>query len=341
MAAAGVSAGPNQARAFVHAAIGVIDSFPARTPDSAEVYAFGPARIRLVFHSPELHARFGPAFQHLVVDDGPVDLTITLADPAALPVTMPDLPWPPSAYRACGEIPGFVEGPEYSNLDVIMAALSALDETAGRAIYWNRRPAALPSYECAGPLRALLHRFLVRRWSMPMVHAGAVARDGVAALIVGDKGAGKSTTTLSCLAAGLGFLGDDKILLQRPGAERSATVHSAYSCAKVYLDETERFPIAGLAQAVHPPTTADDTKGLVYVSELAPARTSRLVPLDPAIALRTLVSDVVGRFPSTAAQTFSAVARVCRDVPCYRLEAGSDLRVVAETVAGALNPGSM
>src|SRR5690606_21543168 len=130
--------------------------------------------------------------------------------------------------------------------------------------------------------------------------------DGKAVLIIGDKGAGKTTTTLSCLEADLGYIGDDKVLVD--AAEHTA--FSLYSVAQFFMNETEKLPLKGLGTFLHGPLTADDRKALIYGDQFAPRQivtaarivaivhcsiadstTSSLTPLDPAFAVRKLVSD--------------------------------------------------
>ncbi len=45
------------------------------------------------------------------------------------------------------------------------------------------------------------------------LHAGAVCNDEGALVLLGESGAGKSTTTTAMVSAGYGYLGDDEVLL--------------------------------------------------------------------------------------------------------------------------------
>ncbi len=308
------------------------------------------AVVELRFASTILGRLFRPAFAHLSAEGTPAALTVTLWDGADSSV--PALPWSPGDYRPCGEIQDYSDGPYYLHLDVPMSALTVVDRPGGRAAYWNRRPDMIPSYEYAAPLRALIHRWAIDR-GMPLVHAGAVARDGRAALIIGEKGAGKSTTTLSCLAAGLSYLADDRCLV---AANPEPKVYSVYSCAKVFVTEVGRIPLGGFAQAARPPTSGSDKKALVYVDQVAPgqmsraaalgcliapsptgASRSRLVRRPAAEAARLLMADMLGKSPVTAAQSFATIRDVCGRLPFFRLEAGTDLAEVAATVDQALS----
>jgi hypothetical protein len=345
------AAGP--ARDFVQSVIAAVDRAPASDDAFTSRYSIGGSRITIEYRSPRLEQRFVPALAHLLLaNDCPADLTITVADPRTVNAAIPPLPWGFDEYRACGEIRGFVEGPYYTHLDVPMSALSVFSEQTARAVYWCRQPAELPAYECAGPLRAILHRYFLRTHDMPLVHAGAVALNGKAALIIGEKGAGKSTTAMACLAAGLSYLGDDKILVD---GRNSPQVFSVFGSAKIFVKDLHQLSLCGLAQAMHPPVTKDDEKGILYLSEVAPDRIidkaslaaiiqpfsvggvrSELVPLNSGSALLSPIPELVGRYPSTAARAFEILHKVFQTVPCYRLHAGRDLKGVAAVIRDIL-----
>ena len=60
------------------------------------------------------------------------------------------------------------------------------------------------------------------------------------ALLLGASGAGKSTTTLACLASGLAIAGDDFVLVEPAGID--AVVHSISTTAKLSRAALLRFP---------------------------------------------------------------------------------------------------
>ena len=55
---------------------------------------------------------------------------------------------------------------------------------------------------------------------MQLLHAGAVVGPAGAAVIRGPAGAGKSTLVAACRASGLGFLGDESLLVDRESPDR-------------------------------------------------------------------------------------------------------------------------
>jgi hypothetical protein len=313
--------------------------------------ACGGQAIRLGFDSAVLRERFSPALQHLASAGDAHGLQIVLWEPNDASRELPPFPWPDDIYRACGEMPGFSEGDPYIHFDVPMGALSVLDLQSRHACYVCRAPQTLPGYECASPLRFLLHRFFVES-GMAMVHAGAVARDGRAALITGPAGAGKSTTTLSCLAAGFKYLGDDRCLVQR---NEGPVVWAVYSSAKIFAADIDRLPIADLLRGMDLSPPSGETKSIIHVDQVAPALMaqradiaciitptisaeprSKLVEISSAEAAKLLIADIIGHSPTTIRKSLPIIVDICKRRPAFRLEAGRNLAEVAETVMKAI-----
>ena len=100
-------------------------------------------------------------------------------------------------------------------------------------------PDLIPWWERAAPLRMSLAWHLDQNGSS-FLHGAAVTRAEDAALIVGPGGSGKSTTALSCLLAGFGYLGDDYCASSADG-ERVHSVYGSAKLAPVGLDAVEGF----------------------------------------------------------------------------------------------------
>jgi len=223
--------------------------------------------------------------------------------------------------------------------------LSVLDRPRRRAWCWVRDVAALPYYEFAAPLRHLLQWWIVARGGA-LVHSAAVGTSAGGALIVGPSGSGKSTTALACLEAGLGFAGDDYVLVA-PG--EPPTVHMAYATAKIVRDALPRH--AHYADYFRNLGNVDE-KPMLFMHEAAPrsmlhsfplralvlpvvarlAKT-RIIPAAPADVLRALAPSSVMLFPLAGALAFRRIAAWCRALPCFRAELADDPRDVGVTFA--------
>ena len=231
---------PSQAAAEFAEGVLAIAAEAGRRAHARRWIALGELTAVLNFASEDLHRLFASSFARTAVPVAAPAMSVALWEPRPDIAAIEPLPWPAEAYRACGEIAGYSDGRYYIRLDVPMDALTVLDVETGRAAYLNRNPRALPTYEWAGPLRWLIQRLAVEH-DMVFAHAAAVARPGRAAVIAGARGAGKSTTTLACYAAGFDYLGDDRCLLS--GSPRPR-VFSVYSTAKVFAGDANRFAIA-------------------------------------------------------------------------------------------------
>lgn len=102
--------------------------------------------------------------------------------------------------------------------------------------------------------------------TMQLLHAGAVVGPAGAVVVRGAAGAGKSTLVAACRAAGLGFLGDESLLVDRDDPDRlEATLRDL-----VLTPESAR--LLGLSAASVPTFSGGERKRRVPLPEpLAPA----------------------------------------------------------------------
>jgi hypothetical protein len=120
---------------------------------------------------------------------------------------------------------------------------------------------ALPSFELACPLRGIFS-WILRNNDMAMIHSAAVAdEEGNAHLIIGDSGAGKSTTAISCLLSGMRYIGDDLCAL----GKRNGVIHvfSIYSSGKTCQSDWAFMPELG-ELAVPDSMRSDDYHKEIY-----------------------------------------------------------------------------
>jgi hypothetical protein len=229
--------------------------------------------------------------------------------------------------------------------------LSLLDVERGLAILWMPSARSVAWYERAAPFQRPLHWWLRTR-GLQLTHAAVVGRFGGDGVLLGGRGgSGKSTTTLACLSAGLGWGGDDHILL---AGSDPPVAYSLYGAAKLAPPDLARMlpemvPAAGddLApgqeKAVLEPERVYPGRLLHRVPIRAVAlpvvrggRFSRLVEVSPAAAIAAIVPSTLLQLRWTEPGEYAAIAAALRSVPSYRLELGTDLRGVADAVAGLL-----
>jgi hypothetical protein len=192
----------------------------------------------------------------------------------------------------------------------------------------------------AGDFRAHPGCYALSAWlagpRTQVLHAGAVAYDGAAALIVGGSGAGKSTTVLACAMAGADFLGDDLVLVDwgDDNGTVKLTVHCLFATAKLNEDSASAlgaitWPMLGTTPkdkavvAVRPRLKVARSAPIVALIVLAPPITGvpRPQPLTSAevMASLTLTAAPVACRTGAPAAWLASAAALARRLPAYRL----------------------
>jgi hypothetical protein len=217
------------------------------------------------------------------------------------------------------------------------AAVTLVDRTGGRAIYFTEDAAVLPYYETAAPLRALWHAWFSARGKLPL-HGACVGRDGDALLLTAPGGNGKSTTALLALQAGFDYLADDWCLL----SPREPAAYSLFNTAKLRPNNLHRFP--GLESRIHNWDKLDEEKATFFLQAHFPNQLrgrSRLRAIviprvsgetnstfqreNSALAWHALMGVTLRGIAGSGREVFSLLGEVARCVPVYRLNLGSDL----------------
>jgi hypothetical protein len=299
-------------------------------------------RIRIQFAGSALIPVVEPALGHLGTQHDEHDipsLTIGVWDAASTGV--PRFPLPPGVERH-GE-----NGPRYhGERDGIVvhagdATLSIADATRKTALYYVPEADSVPWYQRAAPFREIVHAWA--RWhDLELLHAGAVGHLDGGALVAGAAGAGKSTTSVACLRAGLGYAGDDYVLVD----VGRAFVHSLYSSAKLDWENLEGHP-----WLFQPVNARADAKALALLARDAPERMvsgfpllalllptisgrdeTRAVPMTAAHALLGLAPSTVLQMPGESQLALGAMTHLVERIPAFRLELGANVAAVANTV---------
>ncbi|MCW5712941.1 MAG: hypothetical protein KIT43_00300 [Bauldia sp.] len=183
-----------------------------------------------------------------------------------------------------------------------------------------------------------------------VLHAGAVAHDGAAALLVGVGGVGKSTTALACAFAGADFLGDDLVLVDAAGPDGPGpTVHSLFATAKLNPDSVLALGVTGWTPigttpknkavlAIRDRLSVIRSAAIVALVLLAPPVTGRPrpQPLRAAEAMSLVMpsSIPVACRTGSPAELLAVVAALARRVPAWRLPLSWDLDALGTAVRG-------
>jgi hypothetical protein len=309
----------------------------AESPNTQTLRMAG-VTIRLHMVGPALALALLPALAHLISSAAfaaPLDITFHLWDGAATGVWPPRPPFTAADYRRYGQRAVAYDG-TFSLMHAPTAGqLFAYDRETRQGYFWVEDASQLSIYERAAPLQTLFH-WALGEFGWQIVHAAAVGTEAGGVLLIGNTGAGKSTTALSCLTGdGLRLLSDDKCLARLDPAPQA---FAAFSSGKIKADMLERLPhfrekLRGW----------DDSfkagKGLVF---LYPGYAERLIttfpikalviprvtgqaeaalrPLPPSEAFRVFGPSTVIWLPGAEAENYRFTAELTRRLPCHQLD---------------------
>lgn len=323
----------------------------------------GEFTVCLRFAGDGLRPYVSPALDHLWTEPMPApDLTICLWDTVSTntPVA-PLINWlcksirmqPFEQLSPRQEIHALSNARVPATFEMGAGVLSMLDTQQDIAVYWVHDATQLPYYEQGAPLRTILNWWLSRR-NFQCVHAGAVGTAEGGVLLTGKGGSGKSTTALACLDSDLLYVSDDYCLFT---TEPRPYVYSLYNTAKLNgLRDLQRQPqflplihnVDQLGQEklmmfLAPHLAHKLQRGFPLKAILLPCVTgnvaTKLTPIAAGLALRALAPTSLFQLPGTAQRSFLNMGQLVRQLPCYQLELGSDLRAIPDTILQLLSAG--
>ncbi|HRX03380.1 MAG: hypothetical protein KDI12_05390 [Anaerolineae bacterium] len=188
---------------------------------------------------------------------------------------------------------------------------------------------------------------LLRRRGFFSLHAFAAARDGKAVLLVGDIGAGKTTTGLSLLEAGWKLVSNDSPLLSQSADGVLACAYPGLLAA--YDDTLARFPSlhrfqgdpadrrkrAIPAQDAYGDVWQDEAKaGVLLFPRVTPGlECSRVEPMEAPEALLALVPNSIERWDRDyIAPHLALLQALVQQAPAYRLLLAPDIAALPDLI---------
>jgi hypothetical protein len=298
--------------------------------------------VRLRFAGSALARAILPAFSPVLCSaGGQEDVEVELWDEASTGVGIPEPVWRLGDVIGRGDVASLSGGRIRVQVDDRNEILTLWDRELRRGVVWAGDARRLPYWVPAAPLRPILHWGLAGR-TRHMLHAGAVGDEHAGALLVGPPGSGKSTTTLACLDAGLGYVGDDYVLVETEPSARAVTVYSTAKLNAPSLELLPRLPALQLSPdaqkfvvdvAVARPDLIRRSAAIsaILLPEVTRGR-PRLRSVPAAEALRALAPSTILQHSYESATGMSVMAALVRDIPAYRLELGSDISAVAPAI---------
>jgi hypothetical protein len=223
------------------------------------------------------------------------------------------------------------------------ASLLWLDRRRAKIIGCFENASTLSCADRARPLQRMMGEFS-RSLQVQEIHAAMIGYKGVALLLVGGGGRGKTTTALDSLHEGLDFFGDDSIGLSKAGSGEFLG-HCLYASARVLPKQLARWPhFASQWQFPEPPELkalfqpADSHPQQLGLSARICAIAIPFVATGHAAATRIAAHNAFRalfqesrdnrRFGVTTAE-FALLADLTKTLPCYRLEVDESAARVA------------
>ncbi|MBE0640754.1 MAG: hypothetical protein IH599_01880, partial [Bacteroidales bacterium] len=291
-----------------------------------------------------------PALEHLRIEgEERYDALFCVWDSESSGVSMPPPPCKRSAFTDRGDIWGFNSQRIRTAWHWGEFSVNVMDLESNTAVFWVETARALPYWSVASPFRTLFHWWMEKNGGQ-LLHAAAIGSPEGAVLITGKGGVGKSTTALSCLDAGMLYLGDDYLLVTELPEPR---VHSLYSTAKLNWDDLGKFP--RLAPWVSEPMKAGQEKANLFLHPGLKGSIVKSMPLrailtpsitpDPDTTLAgvpfwtirgNMAFTTMSQLPYAGRQTHEYIGRLCRNLPILELRLGYDLSRIPEVLGKLL-----
>ncbi|HKU53580.1 MAG TPA: hypothetical protein VJQ25_14000 [Nitrospira sp.] len=182
---------------------------------------------------------------------------------------------------------------------------------------------------------------LFRHRGLYTIHAAALEKDGRGILISGNSGRGKTTSSLSLLRSGYRYLSDDQPLIQDAGAHvdvlpfptKINVTQATIEFFPELADVPDHVPHPGShkrsfhAEDLYPTSIGERCRpAMVLFPHVADVPHSHLELLSKRRALELLLPQALLVFdPEVAGREFQVLAKLARQVDCYRLHFGHDI----------------
>ena len=294
--------------------------------------AVGPVSVLIRVAGPKLADRLFAPMRHIAMDaEGSPDLTICAWSTAETGVARPvGVPWT------------YVDPFEWVRPGggLIVSCLPSAEE--------------LQRLSIARPFQWSLIGALNAR-GLPTLHGALVAPPGSSAglLLIGPNGSGKSTTCLSALRAGFRLVGEDVVVVERPGSVVAG--HSLY-CSCNLTQQTQRFFADPPGPLVLPYGAAPDAKSILILPPDGPqSPMRRSLPIaalvftvitgrpGPSLAVPISREEATERFEAALRQSKklpelhrqaheSAALPLLGELPAFRLDLGTDIDLIPEAL---------
>ena len=311
-------------------------------------YQLAGCTFCLSFASPDLASKFSGALERIRIEPKiKASFQVCLWDTKTSGIFPPTYPWDLSDIQGKEEVPGFSTDAIKTFYSLDPGILHLMHFERKKAIYWVHDADTIPSWDCAAPLRIILNQFLSHH-QCQLVHGAAAGDEKGAVLLVGKGGAGKSTTSLSCLHEGMKFLGDDYCLISY---DQVPSVHSIYATAKLDPKGLAQFPLFQelkrekgvekdtlyLLPKYQQQIPLESSLKAVLIPRIGLSESTQLHPAPVSTALMALAPSTLFQLAGTDLKGFEMLSQWLRKLPCYFLDLGPNPKEVSEVISNFLS----
>ncbi len=201
-----------------------------------------------------------------------------------------------------------------------------------------------------------LARAPARGVPLPLRSPGPAHRTGVAILLIGDVGAGKTTTGLALLHAGWKLLSNDSPILtqtQTPDSNARLSVLAYPGLLSAYPGTLARFPelaplnaaperrekVIFAAESSYPDVWIDSAPpAAIFFPQIESRPHHALEPLPAPEALQLILPHAIEQWDREMIPAHLALlARLTQTVPAYRLRLGPDTSTIPSVIASGVD----
>jgi hypothetical protein len=166
-----------------------------------------------------------------------------------------------------------------------------------------------------------LLQLILSGYSKFVIHGAAVALDDQGALLLGNSGAGKSTTSLTLAQAGLGFMGDDLIILE--AGDQGPLIHAFLMKPKIRKTETDRKELLDPDRDLNISCQRLADLASVALLTQSPAQQNRFSRLDAGTTCENLLHQGCNiNFLCQPANWFHLATEIAKTVKSWHWELG-------------------
>jgi hypothetical protein len=344
---------PEQAQFFSQVREG-FETASARTGEIVRDFRVAGTSVRLRFAGDALMPTIIPGLAYPVsgaATQGQCEICIWDSESTGVPLGPPPRSW--KDFTGRGNIWGFDSARYRSAYQWGEGSVNVMDCETRQAVYWVPSHQYLPAWILSCPLRSILHWWMELN-GRQLVHAAAVGHGGRGVLMPGRSGAGKSSTALACLQAGMEFITDDYLAVALDPEPR---MYRLYSTAKLDprslplypqlqtrcrtvsrpgLDKVVLFLEDGYGEQMRESLPLD----LVLRPHISGLPETTLRPAEAPEIERALASVTLVQLPHAGPRTVEVLDRVSRQIPGAAIHLGTDRDRIASVVQRALEAGT-